>query len=133
MKQILVVEDNENNQLVIEDVFRRHTHWVQLHFVSDGQHLRNFLQNSLPDLILLDMRLPDISGWELAEQLKNSEETQGIPIIAVTAHAMKGDESKALSAGCDDYVSKPVKRKILLDTVQKWIGPLEDSEDPCLP
>ncbi len=128
MKQILVVEDNENNQLVIEDVFRRYTKWVQLHFVNSGQHLHNFLEKTQPDLILMDLRLPDISGWELAEQLKQNEQTRTIPIIAVTAHAMKGDELKALAAGCDDYVSKPVKRKILLDAVQKWIGVLGDTK-----
>ncbi|MBF0238253.1 MAG: response regulator [SAR324 cluster bacterium] len=120
MKTILVVEDNENNQLVIEDMFRKHRKEYALRFFSTGQGLLSFLDTDAADLILLDMRLPDISGWDLASRLKNNAATSNIPVIAVTAHAMKGDEEKALKAGCDDFVTKPVNRQELLEKVKKW-------------
>ncbi|MGK5094489.1 response regulator [Deltaproteobacteria bacterium TL4] len=122
MKQILVVEDNENNQLVIDDIFRRYRKEYQLRFVQNGQQLWASLEQELPDMILLDMRLPGVSGWELAEQLKAKAETRHLPLIAVTAHAMKGDEERARAAGCNDFVTKPIQKQTLLDKVKQWMA-----------
>ena len=122
MKSILVVEDNQNNQLVIQDYFRRHKQEYQLDFMNDGLHLMTYAKETPPDLILLDIRLPGLSGWELAKLLKSDQETKHIPIIAVTAHAMKGSEEVAKNAGCDDFITKPIQRKILLAKIQQWLN-----------
>ncbi len=122
MKTILLVEDNENNQLLIEDIFRKRKKEYRLEMISDAREAFTTIETRQPDLILLDMRLPHISGWEIAKQLKQHSKTCSIPIIAVTAHAMKGDEEKAKDAGCDDFVTKPVKRDVLLHKVDQWVG-----------
>lgn len=121
MKRILMVEDNENNRLVMEDMLRRHRKQFQLHTLDDPRQLMPELEANRPDLILMDMRLPHINGWEMAEILKQDERYQDIPIIAVTAHAMKGDDDRALEAGCDDYLSKPIVKQNLLDKLNHWL------------
>ena len=117
MKSIYIVEDNENNRMLFEDIFRKHLHLYSLRFFSDGLQLLEVLKQEHPDIILLDMRLPHLSGWDIAKTIKHNPILEKIPIIAVTAHAMKGDETRALEAGCSEFVTKPIKKQILLDNV----------------
>jgi CheY-like chemotaxis protein len=92
---------------------------VQMAF--DGKHGVEMARAELPDLILLDMSLPVMDGWEAARHLKDDDKTKAIPIIALTAHAMAGDMDKALEAGCDDYDTKPVELKRLLEKIGKLL------------
>jgi two-component system cell cycle response regulator DivK len=106
MAKILIVEDNEMNRDMLMRRLQRHGH--QVFTVSDGVQgieLANLIQ---PEIILMDMSLPVLDGWEAARQLKARPTTTITPIIALTAHAMSGDRQKALDAGCDDYDTKPV-------------------------
>lgn len=122
--RLLIAEDNENNRLLLEDIFRKYQERYQLEFVVLGAEVLPAIQAHPPDLILMDMRLPDYSGWEVAALLKSSPPLfANIPIIAVTAHAMKGDREKAQAAGCDDFVTKPIVKETLLATVEKWLTP----------
>jgi two-component system cell cycle response regulator DivK len=84
----------------------------------DGSQGLDMARRETPDLILMDMSLPIIDGWEATRQLKSSVETQGIPVIALTAHAMAGDREKALAAGCDDYDTKPIELPRLLEKIE---------------
>ena len=105
-KRILIVEDNELNVKLLKDILELHGYTVQV--VGHGVAAVDQVRRNKPDLILLDIRLPDIPGTEVAQQLKADPETQAIPIIAVTAFAMPGDRDKILDSGCDDYISKPI-------------------------
>ena len=120
MYRILVAEDNENNQVLIQDIFRKKRGVYDLSFASDGPSTLTKVEELSPDLLLLDMRLPEISGWEVASLLKKKQAPP--PIIAVTAHAMKGDKEKALESGCDDFITKPIDKKVLLEKVAFWLG-----------
>ena len=116
MAKILVVEDNETNQKII--VRRLQKRGYDVVIASDGQEGVDQGRSQSPDLILMDMSLPIIDGWEATRQLKAAAETQGIPIIALTAHAMVGDREKALAAGCDDYDVKPIELERLLGKIE---------------
>jgi two-component system cell cycle response regulator DivK len=89
---------------------------------EDGEQGVRLASKERPDLILMDMSLPKRDGWEAAREIKASEETQGIPIIALTAHAMAGDREKALAAGCDDYDTKPIELPRLLEKMERLLG-----------
>jgi CheY-like chemotaxis protein len=84
----------------------------------DGQQGVAMAQSELPDLILMDLNLPDVDGWEATRRLKEAPETQAIPIMAMTAHAIAGDQERALQAGCDDYHAKPVEFQRLLTQIE---------------
>jgi len=116
---ILVVEDAPDNQVLVEQVFQDSGYRVTC--IQDGQAALDWLETNLPDLILLDLSLPEIDGWEVARQLKASDRTAKIPIIAVTAHAMKGDKEVAIAAGCDDYLTKPLDIDLLEASVKQWL------------
>ena len=116
---ILVVEDAPDNQVLVEQVFQDSGYRVTC--IQDGQAALNWLETNQPDLILLDLSLPEIDGWEVARQLKASDRTAKIPIIAVTAHAMKGDKETAIAAGCDDYLTKPLDIDLLEASVKQWL------------
>ena len=88
----------------------------------DGKQGVDMAAEERPDLILLDMSLPVMDGWDAAKHLKGSDATKSIPVIALTAHAMAGDKDKALGAGCDDYDTKPVDIKRLLEKIDKWLN-----------
>ena len=90
-------------------------------FLCDGQQGIDMATSGQPELILLDMSLPVVDGWDAAKTLKGNEATKAIPIIALTAHAMAGDKEKALEAGCDDYDTKPVDLARLLEKIGQWI------------
>jgi CheY-like chemotaxis protein len=104
--KILYVEDNEDNVYVVRQRLTRAGYAVQV--AADGEQGLAMVAADRPDLILMDLSLPGLDGWEVTRRLKASPDTRHIPIIALTAHAMTGDREKALAAGCDDYDSKPV-------------------------
>ena len=106
MTKVLVVEDNEVNQQVIARLLRFRGFEVLV--VGDGAEGVAAALAELPDVILMDMSLPGMNGWEATRQIKAQPATQAIPVIALTAHAMVGDREQALAAGCDDYDVKPV-------------------------
>ena len=106
MAKILLVEDNDMNRDMMSRRLQRKGHEVLM--AADGMQAILMAESETPDLILLDMSLPVIDGWEAARRLKASPTTARVPIVALTAHAMAGDREKALAAGCDDYDTKPV-------------------------
>ena len=112
MAKILLVEDNEMNRDMLSRRLERRGHTIVM--AVDGQQGVDMAKTEAPDLILLDMSLPVLDGWEAARQLKAADDTRAIPIIALTAHAMAGDREKALDAGCDDYDTKPIELPRLL-------------------
>ena len=117
-KTVLVVEDNELNLKLLNDILEYHGYTV---FTSRlGAPALELARQYSPDLILMDIQLPDISGMEAARRLKGDEQTRTIPIIAVTAFAMSGDEAKILASGCDAYVSKPFNVLEFLKIVERW-------------
>ncbi len=116
---ILVVEDAPDNQVLVEQVFQDSGYCVIC--IQEGQAALDWLKTNQPDLILLDLSLPEIDGWEVARQIKACDRTAKIPIIAVTAHAMKGDKETAIAAGCDDYLTKPLDIDLLEISVKQWL------------
>ena len=112
MTKILLVEDNEMNRDMLSRRLLRRGYEVLV--AEDGVAGVSMAKSETPDLILMDMSLPVLDGWEATRQIKATPETQTIPVIALTAHAMAGDEEKALSAGCDAYETKPVDFSRLL-------------------
>ena len=116
MTRILYVEDNEDNVYMLT---RRLTRaGFEIIVAADGEQGIALARAERPDLILMDLSLPVLDGWEATRRLKASEDTRAIPIIALSAHAMPGDREKALEAGCDDYDSKPVDMPGLLGKIQ---------------
>ena len=120
MARILIVEDNEMNRDMLSRRLIKKGFSVEI--AVDGQAGYDMAHESKPDLILLDMSLPIMDGWEVARRLKADDETNGIPIIALTAHAMAGDREKSLKAGCDDYDTKPVDFKRLRGKIDTILG-----------
>jgi CheY-like chemotaxis protein len=116
MAKILLVEDNELNRDMLSRRLVRHGHEVVL--AIDGQAAITAAREQVPDLILMDLRLPDMNGREAARVLKMDDATRCIPILALTAHAMEGDRDTALCAGCDDYDTKPVELPRLLEKIK---------------
>ena len=123
MAKILLVEDNElNRDMLSRRLIRR---GFDVAIAVDGGQGADMAVSESPDLILLDMSLPVMNGWEVAQKLKADSATRNIPIIALTAHAMGGDREKALDAGCNEYETKPVEFKRLLE---KMNGFLEETD-----
>jgi CheY-like chemotaxis protein len=120
MSKILLVEDNEMNRDMLSRRLERKEFEVVI--AIDGQAGINIATSEAPDLILMDLSLPVIDGWEATRQIKANPTTQSVPVIALTAHAMAGDEQKALEAGCDDYDTKPVNFKRLLGKIDNLLG-----------
>jgi len=116
MAKILLVEDNEMNRDMLSRRLERKGYQVVI--AVDGKQGVMMAQLEAPDLILMDMSLPELDGWEATRQLKAAPETRSIPIIALTAHAISGDREKAIEAGCDDYDTKPVDLPRLLRKIQ---------------
>ena len=119
MAKILLVEDNELNRDMLERRLLRKGFEVIL--AANGEAAIGMAASENPDLILMDMSLPGIDGWETTRRIKANNGTAVIPIIALTAHAMTGDREKALAAGCDDYDSKPVELERLLGKIQRLL------------
>jgi CheY-like chemotaxis protein len=115
MTKILLVEDNEMNRDMLSRRLERKGFEVLL--AVDGQEGVELAASQAPDLVLMDMSLPVLDGWEATRRLKANPATSGIPVIALTAHAMSSDRSKALAAGCDEYETKPIELPRLLDKI----------------
>ena len=120
MPRILLVEDNEMNRDMLSRRLARKKYEVLV--AVDGKEGVVMAGSVAPDLILMDMSLPVMDGWEATRQLKASSETKAIPIIALTAHAMSGDREKAMEAGCDDYDTKPIELPRLLAKMEALLG-----------
>jgi two-component system cell cycle response regulator DivK len=120
MPRILLVEDNEMNRDMLSRRLQRQGFEVAL--ASDGRQGVDMARTAVPDVILMDMSLPLLSGWDATRELKASEATRRIPIIALTAHAMSGDEEKARAAGCDDFDTKPIELPRLLGKIRRFVG-----------
>ena len=116
MARILLVEDNEANRDMLSRRLARQGFEVSI--AVDGQEGVEMAQRDLPDLVLMDMSLPILNGWEATRILKADAATAGIPVIALTAHAMAGDREQAMEAGCDDYDTKPVELPRLMDKIK---------------
>ena len=116
MAKILLVEDNEMNRDMLSRRLIRKGFDVVM--AVDGEQAIALAQSELPDLILMDMSLPVIDGWEATRRVKSADATAKIPIIALTAHAMSGDREKTLNAGCDDYDTKPIEMPRLLEKIE---------------
>ena len=116
MSKILLVEDNEMNRDMLSRRLQKKGYEVVI--AVDGEEGLAKAQSEAPNLILMDMSLPGIDGWEATRQLKAAEQTRRIPIIALTAHAMTDDRDKALAAGCDDFDTKPVELPRLLSKIE---------------
>lgn len=115
MTKILLVEDNEMNRDMLSRRLKRNGYDVVI--AVDGQQGVEMAASETPDLILMDMSLPVIDGWEATRRVKENEATRKIPVIALTAHAMAGDREKAIEAGCEDYDTKPVEITRLLGKI----------------
>jgi len=116
MPKILLVEDNEMNRDMLSRRLERRGYRVAI--APDGEQGVSMAGSEAPDLVLMDMSLPVLDGWEAARRLKAVPETRAIPIIALTSHAMVGDREKAIDAGCDDYDTKPVEFQRLLEKIE---------------
>jgi CheY-like chemotaxis protein len=116
MPKILLVEDNEMNRDMLSRRLERKGY--QIIIAVDGSQGVSMARGERPDLILMDMSLPVLDGWEATRQLKGDPETRGIPVIALTAHAMASDREQALAAGCDDYDTKPIELPRLLEKIE---------------
>ena len=119
MPTILLVEDNEMNRDMLSRRLERKGYDVTI-AVDGGEGVRR-AQSDRPDLILMDMSLPVLDGWEATRQIKADAVTASIPVIALTAHAMSGDEAECRDAGCDDFDTKPVDLKRLLGKIETWL------------
>jgi two-component system cell cycle response regulator DivK len=120
MPRILLVEDNEMNRDMLSRRLQRKGYEVTM--AVDGRQGVEMARSGGYDLILMDMSLPEIDGWEATRQLRAAPETKVVPIIGLTAHAMAGDREKALEAGCNDYDTKPVELPRLLAKIEALLG-----------
>ena len=120
MTKILLVEDNEmNRDMLSRRLIRR---GFQVVFAMDGQQGIDFARSERPDIILMDMGLPVVDGWEATRRVKADEATRSVPVIGLTAHAMSGDREKTIEAGCDDYDTKPVEFDRLIGKIERLLG-----------
>ena len=125
MSRILLVEDNEMNRDMLSRRLTRRGFEVVI--AVDGQEGVEMTQQENPDIVLMDMSLPVLDGWEATRRLKAAEETKHIPIIALTAHAMSGDREKTLEAGCDDYDTKPIEFPRLLEKINALLASVSET------
>ena len=129
MPKLLLVEDNEENRDGLSRHLRRKGFEVLV--AVDGQQGVAAARSGAPDLVLMDMSLPVLDGWEATRQLKADAATRHIPVIALTAHAMAGDREKALAAGCDEYDTKPVEIARLLGKIEGLLGGAAPARGPA--
>jgi two-component system cell cycle response regulator DivK len=118
--KVLLIEDNEmDRDLLSRRLIRR---GFQVVFAMDGQQGVDLARSERPDIILMDMSLPVIDGWEATRRVKADDATRGVPVIGLTAHVMSGDREKAIEAGCDDYDTKPVEFDRLIGKIERLLG-----------
>jgi two-component system cell cycle response regulator DivK len=120
MAKVLLVEDNEMNRDMLSRRLTRRG--FEVIFAVDGKQGVEAAQREKPDIILMDMSLPVMDGWEATRCVKADDATRGVPVIGLTAHAMSGDREKALQAGCDDYDTKPVEFDRLVGKIERLLG-----------
>lgn len=120
MATLLIVEDNEMNRDMLSRRLQRRGYDILI--ATDGAEGLAATRERNPDLVLMDMSLPVVDGWEATRQLKSEEGTRDIPIIALTAHAMSGDRQRAVDAGCDDFDTKPIELSRLLEKIERCLG-----------
>ena len=118
-KKVLIVEDNELNLKLFKDLLEVHN--IETVETKNGHDVLDLARAENPDLILMDIQLPEISGLDVTKLLKGDEDLKSIPVIAVTAFAMKGDEEKIREGGCEDYISKPISVTTFLEVIQKHL------------
>ncbi len=119
-KTILIVEDNDLNMKLFNDLLQAHGYNTLQ--TMDGRDVMKLAHEHNPDLILMDIQLPEISGLEVTKMLKADDDLKKIPVIAVTAFAMKGDEEKIREGGCEGYIAKPISVPTFLDTIAKFLN-----------
>ncbi len=119
MKKILIVEDAEFNRDLLVQLLEGD---YEILTAVDGAAGIEMAERNHPDLILMDLSLPVVNGWEATRRIKTNEKLKNIPIIALTAHAMGGDEEKARACGCDDYLSKPIDEDLLFGKLDRFLG-----------
>ena len=119
-KTVLIVEDNELNMKLFHDLLDAHGYHILQ--TKDGMEALDIAREHRPDLILMDIQLPEVSGLEVTKWIKEDDELKSIPIIAVTAFAMKGDEEKIREGGCEAYIAKPISVANFLETVQRFLS-----------
>ncbi|MDR1828500.1 MAG: response regulator [Methylobacteriaceae bacterium] len=119
-KTVLIVEDNELNMKLFNDLLEAHGYRTLK--ATHGRDAMELAKSDPPDLILMDIQLPEISGYEVTRWLKQDLDLKSIPVIAVTAFAMKSDEEKARLAGCEDYISKPISVSRFMETIRSYLG-----------
>jgi len=119
-KKILIVEDNELNMKLFHDLLEVHGYATLQ--TKDGREALQLAREHRPDLTLMDIQLPEVSGLEVTKWIKADDELKSIPVIAVTAFAMKGDEEKIRSGGCEAYIAKPISVNSFLETIQTVLG-----------
>lgn len=119
-KTVLIVEDNELNMKLFHDLLE--AHGIETIETFDGKNVMDLAREHKPDLILMDIQLPEVSGLDVTKWLKADDELKHIPVIAVTAFAMKGDEQKIREGGCEDYISKPISVGRFMDTINQYLG-----------
>ena len=117
--KILVVDDNQDSRELVLKILKRKGH--QLIEAVDGEDALEKVAAEQPDLILMDISLPKIDGYEVTRRLKQNKKFASIPVIALTAHAMKGDKEKSLASGCDDYISKPINVRDFYDRIKVFL------------
>lgn len=122
MYRILLVEDNELNREMLSRRLRHRGYEVLL--AVNGRQGIDMARSGKPDVVLMDLSLPEIDGWQVARMLKSDARTRDIPVVALTAHAMLGDREKALEAGCDEYATKPVNLPLLIGMIERLHGGL---------
>jgi two-component system cell cycle response regulator DivK len=120
MSKVLLVEDNEmNRDMLSRRLIRR---GYEVVFAVDGKQGVDLARSEKPDIILMDMSLPVMDGWDATRLVKADEATRGVPVLGLTAHAMDGDREKAIEAGCDDYDTKPVEFERLVGKIERLLG-----------
>lgn len=119
-KTVLIVEDNELNMKLFQDLLE--AHGIRTLETRDGTKVLDIARREKPDLILMDIQLPEISGLDVTKMLKDDAELKSIPVIAVTAFAMKGDEQKIREGGCEDYISKPISVTHFLEVINHYLS-----------
>ncbi len=119
-KVVLHVEDNPDNRLLVRRLLEAYQYRVI--DAEDAASAREFLKTSSPDLILMDINMPDIDGYTLTNELKSMPNLVGVPIVAITANVMKGDRERTLSAGCDGYIEKPIDVDRFIDQIERFLS-----------
>lgn len=123
-KTVMIVEDNELNMKLFHDLLE--AHGIQTVQTNDGRKVLDLAREHKPDLILMDIQLPEVSGLDVTKWLKSDDTLKSIPVIAITAFAMKGDEEKIREGGCEDYISKPISVVQFMKVVQNYLNSQEN-------